>query len=71
MSDNSATECWTPFHLFWSLAIALPNFLLWTFVLPGVLLRMLMKKAKELKNPEVYARFSFVYEGLKTDKFYW
>ena len=57
--------------MLWSVGIALPNFLLWAIVLPGVLLRMLIKKAKDLKNPEIYARFSFVYEGLKTDKFYW
>ena len=71
MEAESQTRCWTKFHIFWSVAIALPNFLLWAVVLPLILLLRLRKNAKNLSNPEVYVKYSFVYEGLKTDKYFW
>jgi len=71
MKGDSETECWTSLHLFWSLVIALPNFVFWTILLPLILLLVLKKNAKNLNDPEIYARYSFVYEGLKKERYYW
>jgi len=71
MKEDSEIQCWTYLHVFWSVIIALPNFVLWTIALPLILLKVLRKNAKNLSNPELYAKYSFVYEGLKKDKYYW
>ena len=71
MKEDSKTECWTSLHLFWSIVVALPNFLFWTLLLPLALLLILKKNAKKLSDPEIYARYSFVYSGLKKERYYW
>ena len=70
MAKDSEVECWTPFHLMWSLGIALPFFLLWGVFLPLFLLKKL-KSAKSLQDPELYSRYAFVYEGLNSNRYYW
>ena len=71
MKQDSEVQCWTYTHIFWSVIIALPNFCLWTLILPLSLLRVLRKNAKNLDNLELYAKYSFVYDGLRKDKYYW
>jgi len=71
MTDNSETKCWTAYHLLWGCAIALPNFLLWTIIMPLVLFNVLRKRAKDLHDVDIYAKYSFVYEGLKKERYYW
>jgi len=71
MAKSSNVECWTPKHLIWSVGVAFPFFVLWGIVLPVVLLRKIMTRAKSLDNPEVYSKYAFVYEGLKTKRYYW
>ena len=71
MMENSETQCWTFFHLIWSVCISLPNFLLWTIVLPFVLFRILKQKIKIMKDPISCAQYSFIYAGLKLENYYW
>jgi len=71
MVENPEVQCWTKSHLFWCLVVGLPNLLAWTIVLPAVVFRMLWKKAKDLYDPKIYAEYSFIYLGLKPDKYYW
>ena len=71
MIDSPNTRCWTHEHLIWSLGVALPMFALWGFILPFIALRKLKRSAKNLKDIEIYARYSFLYEGLKRDRYYW
>jgi len=71
MTENSDTKCWTAYHLLWGCAIAIPNFLLWTIIMPLMLFNVLKKRAKNLHDVEIYAKYSFVYEGLKRERYYW
>jgi len=71
MTKSPNVECWTPKHVIWSIGIALPFFLVWGVVLPIILLKKLISRAKSLNNPEVYAKYAFVYEGLKKERYYW
>jgi len=71
MMGDSQTECWTSYHIFWSLGIAFPFFLLWALVGPIALLFEIRKYAKNLNEPEIHAKYSFLYEGLKTKNYYW
>ena len=71
MTKDTETQCWTPFHIMWSIGIALPFFLLWGVILPLILLNKLKSTKKNLQDPEVYSRYAFVYEGLKTNRYYW
>jgi len=56
---------------YWSIGISFPFFLVWGVVLPIILLKKLISRAKSLNNPEVYAKYAFVYEGLKKERYYW
>jgi len=71
MTDNSETQCWTSYHLLWGCAVAIPMFFLWTIFMPSMLFNVLRKRAKNLHDPEIYAKYSFVYEGLKNERYYW
>ena len=71
MATNSEIQCWTSYHIIWSVGIALPIFLLWGIILPLILLRKLMRSSKDLHNPQVYAAYAFVYVGIKSDCYYW
>jgi len=71
MMENSETQCWTFFHIIWSVAISFPNFLLWTIILPFSLFRILRKKIKIMKDPLNCAQYSFIYVGLKLENYYW
>ena len=71
MVENPEVQCWTSSHIFWCLVIGLPNLIIWSLLLPLILFSMLWKKAKQLRDPQVYAEYSFIYVGLKPDRFYW
>lgn len=71
MTDNSQVECWTPFHLKWSLGVGIPFGLLWGIILPFLLLRKIRKITKNPSNDKVDSSFTFTYEGLKSDNYYW
>ena len=71
MDKEPQVKCWTGTHIIWSLAVALPALIFWAFLLPYSLYRILKKQASNLEETEIYAKYSFVYEGFKTDKFYW
>ena len=71
MAKDSEVQCWTPFHILWSVGIALPFFLLWGIVLPVILFRKLVMSSKTLDNQDTYSKFAFVYEGMKKRRYYW
>jgi len=71
MAKDSEVQCWTPFHILWSVGIALPFFLLWGIVLPVILFRKLVLCSNNLDNQETYSKFAFVYEGMKKRRYYW
>jgi len=71
MVENPDTQCWNTQHIVWSILIALPFFLLWGIILPIYVFKKLKARSRNLKDPEVYSKYSFLYEGLKKDYYYW
>jgi len=71
MAKEPQVQCWKGAHIGWALAVALPALIFWAFLLPFALYKVLKKHAANLQETEVYARYSFAYEGFKTEKFYW
>jgi len=71
MDEDPQHECWTAAHFSWALGVAMPSFLIWGLILPFILFRKLKKRSKNLHDLEVYAKYSFVYEGLKKNRYYW
>lgn len=49
----------------------MPTFLLWGVGMPWALYRAIKRNERNLDDLIVYAKYAFVYEGLKLEKFYW
>jgi len=70
--DQTEVQCWTKFHILWSMFIGLPNLILWTIVLPLLLLKIISKDTKQTKgSSQKDFEYSFIYTGLKHQKFFW
>jgi len=72
MLDQTEVQCWTKFHILWSVAIGLPNLVLWTIILPLLLFRIISKdinQKEDARREEL--EYLFVYSGLKRERFYW
>ena len=64
-------RCWEGPHMRWILALVLPSLLVWIFLLPGLILYILNKNKQKLQSEEMIRKYSFIYNGYKTKKFYW
>lgn len=63
--------CWSGKHLLWSLGIGLPAVFIWIIGSPLIAFAYLYRKRNNLDDIEVYGKFRMLYQGLKTECFYW
>jgi hypothetical protein len=64
-------DWYSPEHLRWVMAIALPMLIVWVIGLPVVALIMLIKFRNSLENELVKKYLLLIYQGLKPKVFYW
>lgn len=57
--------------MIWCLAVALPNLIVWAVVLPLILFIKIRTHKKRLQDLKFAAKYSFVLQGLKNNRYYW
>lgn len=71
MNEDTEVQCWTFQHMIWCLGVALPHLILWAVVLPLILFIKIRPHRKRLQDQEAMAKYSFVLQGLKNNRYYW
>ena len=68
---NLEIKCDTQKYKFYSLAVALPGVIIWSFGIPSILLLMLFKFKANLKKENYRVVFGYLYNGYLPKVFYW
>ena len=71
MNLDYDVQCWTPEHLTWVLGLAVPCLVLWGLLLPGYMFVVLRRNIQKIETEEMRKKYSFIYMGYKTKKFFW
>ena len=53
------------------MGIGVPSLVKWIVGLPFIGFLYLYRNRRRLENPVIFGRFRLIYQGLKTDMFYW
>ena len=64
-------KCWKDKHLFWISAIGVPIIVVWVIGTPLIGFLYLLRKRKVLDQQILLSRYRMIYQGLKTNLFYW
>ena len=64
-------KCWEGDHLLWTFALVVPCLVLWVVALPILMISILVRNKNALKTEEMAKKYSFIYNGYRTEKCYW
>ena len=64
-------RCWHYDHLFWAFMIGIPGILFWVIGIPFIAFKALRSHRHSLADPMTLGRFKMMYQGLKSDFYYW
>lgn len=68
---DTRIECFSSEHVKWCLLLGFPILLVWVIVIPVIAFLLLWCNIKKDKTNKVKAYMLILYQGLKTEKFYW
>jgi len=71
MKSDLQIICYKDYHLFWSLATALPSIVIWGIGIPGFAFLLLQAEKDRLHKIEAKERYGFLYNGYKKKFYYW
>jgi len=71
LSSNLTILCWSEEHRRYAMGVALPGILLWGVAVPLLALIRLCMKRRTLDMLETRIPFGFLYNGYRTQRFYW
>mmetsp|Transcript_6732 Transcript_6732/g.6040 ORF Transcript_6732/g.6040 Transcript_6732/m.6040 type:complete len:139 (+) Transcript_6732:931-1347(+) len=64
-------KCYSSEHMGVALVLALPSMIFWGIGIPVFAWRILSKNKHKLDDPDVQAKFGFLYEGYQSKYYYW
>lgn len=70
---DMSEECWTGDHSFYVMCVSIPALIIWGIGMPAYAMVRLRGHYKRgaIFNKEVLSKFGFLYNGYKTDRYYW
>ena len=71
LTSDYSLQCWDNNHLKYALGIGIPNIIIWGLVIPFILYQILKIYKYHLNEQSVQKRYSFIYKGYKTEKYFW
>lgn len=71
LSSNLTISCWDEQHRRYAMGVALPGILVWGVAVPLLALLRLCIKRRTLDMLETRIHFGFLYNGYRTQRFYW
>ena len=84
MESNLDVECWVDLHLFWSVGVALPAFILWGNLMnyeeliyplgigiPLIAYIILKKNRDNQDKSDFKSKYGFLYDGYRKEKYFW
>jgi len=64
-------ECYSSQHILWCVFVSLPMLAIWVIGMPLVAFLIMYRNRHSLEDMKIKKYFLVLYQGLKTDKFYW
>ncbi|CAG9312598.1 unnamed protein product [Blepharisma stoltei] len=71
LEEDLDIKCWNYEHIFYMLTFSLPTIILWGIILPTICLVNIIRNRKKLDNINVRLTYGFLFNGFKTEHFYW
>eukprot|EP00357_Protocruzia_adherens_P004466 CAMPEP_0114979932 /NCGR_PEP_ID=MMETSP0216-20121206/4664_1 /TAXON_ID=223996 /ORGANISM="Protocruzia adherens, Strain Boccale" /LENGTH=304 /DNA_ID=CAMNT_0002341349 /DNA_START=46 /DNA_END=956 /DNA_ORIENTATION=- len=71
LTRDTSIQCWSGEHLAWSLGVALPGIVVWGLAAPLIAAWFMQRSKHELKNPEMVAKYGFIYKGFRPRYYFW
>jgi hypothetical protein len=71
LENEYDVECYTGGHLVWALGVGLTNVGIWGVAVPCLMYYVLRKNRDCLGSPEVKAKYSYLYNGYSSSRYYW
>ena len=71
LKNDPLYSCDSDFHLYMKFFFLWPMFMLWSFLLPIIILAYLFKNRNKLYEAKVFKKMNFFYIGYRSKFFYW
>lgn len=68
---DPSIRCWQGEHMFYTVVVGIPGVGIWCLGIPAVAMLIIIKNHRELTYISIKAKYGFLYNGYKPERFYW
>ena len=68
---DPSIRCWQEEHMFYTVVVGIPGVGIWCLGIPAVAMLIIIKNRRELTYINIKAKYGFLYNGYKPERFYW
>ena len=71
LKANYAVECWSNRYMQYYFMVVIPSIVVWNIGLPALILAIMIKRRKCLRQDNNRVIFGFIFNGYRRERFYW